>query len=55
MTDTVDILRCQSNNYQITSGLYQYDNIFTIDLKKKLEYSDLSNVKFTNPGVIILC
>jgi hypothetical protein len=32
--DIVDILRCQSNNYQITSGLYQHDNTLTIDLKK---------------------
>jgi hypothetical protein len=31
---TVDILRCQSNNYQITSGLYQHDNTLTIDLKR---------------------
>jgi hypothetical protein len=26
----VDILRCQSNNYQITSGLYQHDNTLTV-------------------------
>jgi hypothetical protein len=35
MTDnTVNILRCQSNNYQITSGLYQHDNTLTIDFLK---------------------
>jgi hypothetical protein len=32
---TVDILHCQPNYYQITSGSYQPDNTLTIDYKKE--------------------
>jgi hypothetical protein len=32
---TIDILGCQSNNHQITSGSYQHNNTLTILLMKK--------------------
>jgi hypothetical protein len=49
-TSMIDILRCQPNYYQITSGSYQPDNTLTIDYKKTdFNYLNIKkiNTKFT--------
>jgi hypothetical protein len=46
--DTVDILRCQSNNYQIISGLYQHNNTLTIDFFLNWTYKHNKHVSQTH-------